>query len=149
MQAFSGLLFFIAGFFLGAILFIYPPFKKKKSNSYKNMEDFFRNTQRSALADLRLRNPERCKVFGHSVKEMPLAFWSTAVAGECGEMCNIIKKKLRGDVIKDFHGQVGREAADIVIYLDLLCTFMGISLEEFIILKFNEVSEKSGSLIKL
>lgn len=107
------------------------------------------NIERNTLSALRRINPERCKVFGHTVQDMGLAFWSVAVAGECGEMCNIIKKKLRGDAVADFHGKVGREAADQVIYLDLLCSFLGISLEEFVILKFNEVSDERGSLIKL
>lgn len=153
---------FIFGFIAGAcalILLGYYLHKKRgiQASKPKNTADLmveemakmFQNTQRNTLADLRRINPERCKVFGHGVKEMPLAFWSTAVAGECGEMCNIIKKKLRGDSILDFHGEVGREAADQVIYLDLLCTFLGISLEDFIILKFNEVSAERGSLIKL
>jgi NTP pyrophosphatase (non-canonical NTP hydrolase) len=137
----------------GVALFIGFAYGKKRPRGRdllaQELEKFFSNTQRNTLAELRRLNPERCKVFGHTVQDMGLAFWATAVAGECGEMCNFIKKKLRGDQVADFHGKIGREAADQVIYLDLLCTYLGISLEEFIILKFNEVSTERGSLIKL
>jgi NTP pyrophosphatase (non-canonical NTP hydrolase) len=149
------ILFTILGAVIGAgvIIMIGYRLNKKKPAARdilaQELEKFFSNTQRNTLAELRRLNPERCKVFGHSIQDMGLAFWATATAGECGEMCNIIKKKLRGDQVADFHGKVGREAADQVIYLDLLCTFLGISLEEFIILKFNEVSTERGSLIKL
>lgn len=103
----------------------------------------------NVLARLHQANPERCKAFGHTVHDMGLAFWSTAVAGEAGEMCNFIKKRLRGDVIEDFHGKVGREIADQIIYLDLLCNYLHINMEEYIIIKFNEVSAEIGSHIKL
>jgi hypothetical protein len=155
MHAFHAVLFFISGLSFGVIFCVFfPIIRRKKKPAARDvlaqeLDKFFSNTQRNTLGDLRRLNPERCKVFGHSIQDMGLAFWATATAGECGEMCNIIKKKLRGDVITDFHGKVGREAADQVIYLDLLCTFLGINLEEFIILKFNEVSTERGSLIKL
>lgn len=137
----------------GIILMIGYRLSKKKPNARdilaQELDKFFTNTQRNTLAELRRLNPERCKAFGHTVQGMGLAFWSTAVAGECGELCNVIKKKLRGDDVPNFHGQVGREAADLVIYLDLLCTFLGISLEEFIVLKFNEVSDRVNSPLKM
>ena len=82
---------------------------------------------------------------------MSILFWSTAVAGETGELCNWIKKMERGDKLPFTYWQkeVSKEAADIVIYLDLLCTKLGISLEKSIISKFNEVSEELKSPIKI
>lgn len=101
------------------------------------------------LQRLRIANPQRCVAFGHTVDDMPLLFWSTAVAGETGELCNLIKKHKRGDNIPGIHEKIGDEAADIVIYLDLLCTKLGLNLEEFIVKKFNEVSDRVKSPIKL
>jgi len=100
------------------------------------------------LKELSKKNPERCKAFGHTVQEMPTLFWSTAVAGEVGEMCNFIKKMERGDS-GEFTTAIALEAADIVIYLDLLCTKLGIDLLGSIIHKFNQVSLKVKSDIVL
>lgn len=91
-------------------------------------------------------NPIRCKSFGHSVDDMSVTFWATALAGEVGELCNFIKKKERGDAI-DIN-DIGKEAADVVIYLDLLCTLLNINLCDFIKLKFNEVSDRVNSDVK-
>lgn len=104
----------------------------------------------NTLQRLRKANPARCRDgFGHAVTDMPILFWSTAVAGEVGEMCNIIKKVERGDKIDNWREMVAKEAADVVIYLDLLCTSLEIDLETSIINKFNEVSDRVGSKIKL
>ena len=96
---------------------------------------------------LKILNPVRCLAFGHSVKSMPQTFWATAVAGETGELCNAIKKQERGDP-GDWDKEIAKEAADIVIYLDLLCTLKGIDLCEAIKSKFDEVSDRVGSSVK-
>lgn len=100
----------------------------------------------NTLETLRILNPKRCKAFGHSVFEKPITFWSTAVAGEVGELCNFIKKQERGDVVDDI--DIAKEAADIVIYLDLLCTHKNIDLCKAVRQKFNEVSDRVNSDIK-
>ena len=100
------------------------------------------------LKELSSKNPERCKAFGHTVDEMPTLFWSTAVAGEVGEMCNLIKKMERGDP-GYFKTDIALEAADIVIYLDLLCTKLGLDLMGSILHKFNVVSNRVGSEIRM
>ena len=100
------------------------------------------------LKELSNKNPERCKAFGHTVQDMPILFWSTAVAGEVGEMCNLIKKMERGDS-GDFTTAIALEAADIVIYLDLLCTKLGIDLMGSVFHKFNQVSLRVKSDIVL
>lgn len=104
----------------------------------------------NTLEKLKHLNPERCKAFGHTVTEMPVTFWATALAGETGELCNIVKKKERGDSIPDgaYKEMVAKEAADIVIYLDLLCTHEGIDLARAIREKFNEVSDRVNSPVK-
>ena len=104
---------------------------------------------KDTLERLRQANPERCKAFGHTVEEMGPLFWAVATAGECGEMCNLIKKKYRGDVMPDFIIDLSKEVADQIIYLDLLCKFYNINMEESVIQKFNEVSDRVCSPIKL
>lgn len=97
--------------------------------------------------DLSYYNKERCEKHFHPINEWSETDWATAVAGETGEMCNWIKKRKRGEDISV--EEVGKELADIIIYCDLMATRLNISLEEFIINKFNEVSNKINSSIKL
>jgi NTP pyrophosphatase (non-canonical NTP hydrolase) len=115
----------------------------------RELDKFFTNSQRNTLAELRRLNPERCKAFGHSVQEMHVTFWATAVAGETGELCNLVKKMVRGDKIPGISEAIGKEAADVVIYIDLLCTHLNINLEAAIVQKFNEVSDRVNSPLKL
>ncbi|MBA9077608.1 MazG nucleotide pyrophosphohydrolase domain-containing protein [Rufibacter quisquiliarum] len=93
----------------------------------------------------RLRN--QTSAVYHNCLDWSLADWSNAIAGETGEMCNLIKKIRRGDSIdvKD----VGKELADIVIYADLLADQLGLDLGECVRQKFNEVSDRIGSNIKV
>jgi len=72
------------------------------------------------------------------------------MAGECGEACNLTKKMLRGDRggKKDIK-ELGKEIADVVVYADLLAAAAGINLEKAIIQKFNEVSKRRKSKIRL
>jgi NTP pyrophosphatase (non-canonical NTP hydrolase) len=56
---------------------------------------------------------------------------------------------VRGDEIPGLHDAIGKEAADVVIYIDLLCTHLNINLEAAIVQKFNEVSDRVNSPLKL
>jgi len=101
----------------------------------------------NVLSELKKVNEKRSlEGYGMKLTDWKLSQWSNAVAGETGELCNIIKKVERGDFHKhygksssdpeyinayamaDYNAQIGKEAADIVIYLDLLCTRQGIDL---------------------
>ena len=44
---------------------------------------------------------------------------------------------------------IADELADAIIYADLLATRLDVSLEDAIIRKFNEVSERMGSQFKI
>lgn len=100
------------------------------------------------LKELNKANPERCQAFGHGdVYSWSPTDWACAIAGETGELCNLVKKLHRGDKVDV--ADIGKEAADIVIYLDLFCTRMGIDLQQAIVEKFNEVSDRVNSEIKL
>lgn len=147
-------LFICLGSIIGAgiILIIGYKLSKKKPSARdmlaKALDQFFVNQQRNTLADLRRLNPERCKAFGHAVNEMHVTFWATAIAGETGELCNLVKKMARGDQ-GNFKDPIAKEAADVLIYLDLLCTHLDINLEAATISKFNEVSDRVNSPLKL
>lgn len=73
--------------------------------------------------------------------------YGCALAGEVGELCNYLKKVKRGSNIAI--SEIAKECADVFIYLDLLCARLDIDLEEEIISKFNEVSDRVDCDIKL
>jgi len=97
---------------------------------------------------LRKANYERCVTsYKHAIDDWSPTDWACATAGEVGELCNLIKKLRRGEDIP--LEDVGREMADVVIYLDLLAARMGLKLDEVVVGKFNESSKKIGSTILL
>jgi NTP pyrophosphatase (non-canonical NTP hydrolase) len=107
------------------------------------------------FARLRDRNVSRCEEVFHKLDDWSPTDWATAMAGECGEACNLIKKlrrldgadknldsdQQRGEFILD----TAKELADLVIYADLLAARLGIDLGEAVVQKFNEVSAKRNS----
>lgn len=83
--------------------------------------------------------------------EWTLNDWLCAMAGEAGEACNWGKKLLR-DKHRDkdkLRAEVGKELADVVMYACRTASHLGLDLEKLIVDKFNEVSDKKGSKIKL
>lgn len=79
--------------------------------------------------------------------------WSNAMAGECGEACNVVKKLRRVECGRqgskdsppaELLVQLGAELADTFIYLDLVATYYGIDLPTAIVHKFNAVSQREG-----
>ncbi|WP_440640257.1 MazG-like family protein [Bradyrhizobium sp. PUT101] len=79
-----------------------------------------------------------------------LAQWSNAVLGELGEAANIIKKIERGDMTLDeARPSLAKEFADVQTYLDILAYRAGVDLGEATLQKWNEVSERVGSTVRL
>jgi len=80
-----------------------------------------------------------------------IAEWTNAMAGEVGEACNVAKKLVRGDYAdwKDGVAELLKELADVVIYADLCAQRVGMPLETAIVQKFNEVSERIDSNVRL
>lgn len=71
--------------------------------------------------------------------------WYTALMGEAGELGSILKQIRRGDLTLDeARFDIGKEAADVVTYLDILMKQCGLNLGEVIAEKFNEVSQRIG-----
>ena len=91
-------------------------------------------------------------------REWTYADWGNAMAGECGETCNVVKKLMRDADGLAPPGQeprevllesLGEELADTVTYAFSLAGAAGIDLTDHIVRKFNEVSEKRDCPIRL
>jgi NTP pyrophosphatase (non-canonical NTP hydrolase) len=78
------------------------------------------------------------------------AHWMQATMGELGELANLLKKVDRGDFPFDqVKVEVAKELADVQTYLDILALKLGVDLGQATIDKFNEVSERIGSTVRL
>lgn len=72
-------------------------------------------------------------------------FLAVAIAGEAGEMCNLVKKVLRGDfAIGRVREEILDELADVMTYCDLFMSVLDESTAIRIQKKFNEVSQRRG-----
>jgi NTP pyrophosphatase (non-canonical NTP hydrolase) len=112
------------------------------------------------LAAFRPINVQRATEGFKCYDNQPLTYWTTALAGEVGELCNMIKKMQRVErggvdggssyTAKDITKEMLKEEiGGIAIYLDLLASLLNISLEEAIVDTFNSKSEKYGFKEKL
>lgn len=77
---------------------------------------------------LRKANVARCEEVFFPLFDWSPTDWATAMAGECGEACSLIKKLRRGDSIPT--PLIAAELADVVAYVDLLAARLGIDLGE-------------------
>jgi NTP pyrophosphatase (non-canonical NTP hydrolase) len=111
------------------------------------------------LSVLRVANVRRCEEVFHKLDHWSPTDWACALAGEAGEGCNAVKKLRRladgTNTAKDPQTedeaikQIGFELADTIIYADLLAARLGIDLSEYIEVKFNEVSARMKSKVRL
>lgn len=108
-----------------------------------------------SLSAMRPINVERATEGFKCYDNQPMTYWTTALAGEVGELCNMIKKLQRVEkggldggssyTAKDINKEMLKEEiGGIAIYLDLLASLLDIDLEEAIIDTFNSKSEKYG-----
>jgi NTP pyrophosphatase (non-canonical NTP hydrolase) len=79
--------------------------------------------------------------------------WFTALAGEVGEVGNVIKKlnRVRDGMLtrgqaseNELRGKLKMEIGDSYIYLDLLARRVGLNLEDCVRDTFNRISEREG-----
>lgn len=111
------------------------------------------------LTTLRTQNVARCETAFHPLHSWSPTDWGCAMAGEAGEACNAIKKlrRLRDgtNTAKDPQTEseaifnIAEELADLIIYADLTAARLGIDLEKAVIDKFNAVSVRMNSPIRL
>ena len=109
--------------------------------------------------NLRYSNLHRCEKHFHPIDDWSPTDWGCAIGGEVGEALNMIKKlrRLQDGNVKEFSNQeeqhyveeIMKELADTVIYADLLATRLDRKLSDYIVQKFDEVSDRVGSEIKL
>lgn len=99
------------------------------------------------FSQLREANVTRCEKHFHKLNSWSNTDWACALAGEVGELCNFIKKMRRGQAVPI--EKLAKEIGDIQCYLDLLAARLGIDLAKATIDKFNEVSRRKNSKIKL
>ncbi len=93
-------------------------------------------------------NRSRSYAIGHNTDtKFDLQYMSIGLAGEVGELCNLVKKQIRDKV--DHKTAMMKEICDIQIYLDLLTEQLGCSIEDCLKLKWDEVSERHGLPFKL
>ena len=99
------------------------------------------------------RNRRRCendeRGFGHAVAfdnpVWPIQNWALAIAGEAGELANLVKKCLRGDfTVMEKRDEILAELADVMTYCDLAISSLGADTAETILRKFKEVSRRIG-----
>jgi NTP pyrophosphatase (non-canonical NTP hydrolase) len=99
------------------------------------------------FAALRDANVTRCEASYHPLDDWNATDWLAAVTGELGEAAGLIKHLRRGEAVSP--EALGHELADTVINLDLLAARLGIDLGEAIRAKFNLVSERIESEVRL
>lgn len=88
-------------------------------------------------------NEQRCFESFHPLESWSPTDWACALAGEVGELCNLLKKRHRGEDIAQ--EDIADEMGDVLAYLDLLATRCGINLSLATVRKFNAVSARVGS----
>ncbi|HLF23574.1 MAG TPA: hypothetical protein VI565_06580 [Burkholderiales bacterium] len=124
-----------------------------------------------SFAELREINVRRCvTAFKHSLEEWTPLEWSAAMCGEAGEAANEAKKLRRRDyrypdqnraaqpertdeeaerAKQEMIHKYALELADVVTYADLCAARLNIDLAAAVREKFNIVSNRRGSDIKL
>lgn len=105
---------------------------------------------RLTFEELRAANVERCNsrlFYGTTLDERSTTDLGCALAGEVGEACNLIYKRAMGKSIPI--ADIAKELADAMTYLDLLAARLGIDLGEAVVQKFNEVSVRIDSPVRL
>lgn len=104
-----------------------------------------------SFAKFREANVARClKWHPGGLESWSPSDWMTAIVGELGELAGLIKMRNRerdglpGNKFSPTDEMIGKEAADVLTYLDLFCAMHGIDLGKAAASKFNEVSERVG-----
>lgn len=96
------------------------------------------------------KNAQGVQFHASDGSDWSLEKWMNAVLGELGEAANIIKKIGRGDFsLESARPALAKEFADVLTYLDILAFRCGVDLGAATLQKFNEISARVGSPIKI
>jgi NTP pyrophosphatase (non-canonical NTP hydrolase) len=90
---------------------------------------------------------KRRKLQEDTIGHWVISDYSNGMAGECGEACNLIKKMRRGDDIDP--QEIGKELADVIMYVLFIANELSIDITEAVRQKFNEISDRMQVDIKL
>lgn len=96
------------------------------------------------------RNYQRALRWHRNLDSWSLSDWYTALAGECGELGNVIKKlnRIRDGLPakqrtkRELESDMRMEIGDTYIYLDLLAQRAGFSIADCVRDTFNRISER-------
>jgi NTP pyrophosphatase (non-canonical NTP hydrolase) len=90
-------------------------------------------------------NAARCAAAFHPVDAWPIQNWALAIAGEAGELCNRVKKVIRGDyTLAEQREEILKELADVITYCDLAVSHLNADTATILMAKFDEVSARVG-----
>lgn len=94
---------------------------------------------------------ERCQAtFGRTISRDSVMAMVLGLAEEAGEVAGAVRGYLGISARKAITvRQVGDEIADVVCYADLLAQCLGLTLSDCLVRKFNAVSDRAGSPIRL
>lgn len=107
----------------------------------------YANEQRLPQFKNRKGEPAHSKADG---SDWSLNDWGVAAGGEMGELLSLLKQVRRGDVALDeLREDIGKEIADVIIYLDILAKQLGLDTGKIVAKKFDEVSRRVGSDLRL
>lgn len=80
--------------------------------------------------------------------QITLEFRGNELAGEVGEVCNVVKKLARERMgirgSRDTEEHLAEELADVIICVDLIAAALGIDLADAVRAKFNATSNAHG-----
>jgi NTP pyrophosphatase (non-canonical NTP hydrolase) len=138
----------------------YPEVRSDYECALRNFIDALRANGRLApvqkgdfMTRLRVENASRGRRWHPSgLVSWSLSDWFTALAGEVGELGNVVKKMNRfrdgltgnKESIAELTAMLPKECADILIYLELFSQVADFDLVEATTQKFNEVSIRNG-----
>jgi NTP pyrophosphatase (non-canonical NTP hydrolase) len=111
------------------------------------------NARLDSMAHFSILNCKRAlRWHPQGLQSWSMSDWFTALAGEVGEVGNVIKKlnRVRDGLIgnketpEQLKQMLAHELADVYIYLDLCAQAAGIDFPTAIVEKFNATSDKLG-----
>lgn len=109
------------------------------------------------FSEINLKRCTSLKGFNHTLDSWKPSEWTNAMAGECGEACNITKKISRheqginGNVkpedqnVDALRARAIREIADVIVYADLAIQALGGNTSNALRDVFNDKSTQIGA----
>lgn len=149
----------------GAVRGDWVCFGEKRIIFFMRDEDFHKKYQSARIPELAVDSDDKTVFSGlrnaniarqkewDGGGELSLSFKGNELAGETGELCNVIKKLERERLglpgSRDTVEHAAEEMADVIICVDLIANHLGVDLWQAVANKFNATSEKNGMATRL